>query len=180
MSNRLLPAVFLLFLSFFVIYIIVVTVFRLFFYYSLVSCLYTSSCESSIFLVGAEVGSHILSGNVFEPRALDELFPDWRDMGGPDGGGPPLETKVAEDKFLVLPSETSSLAIPNALLPSELHNEGNYIISLNLLVRWLGQKAEELGVEIYPGFSASEVVYREVGRFGIVYHANKLFVVSLT
>ncbi len=111
---------------------------------------------------GAEVGAHILSGNVFEPRALDELFPDWRTMGGPDAGGPPISTPVREDQFLVLPSATSSLRVPNILLPGELHNEGNYIISLNLLVRWLGQKAEELGVEIFPGFSASEVVYREV------------------
>jgi len=111
---------------------------------------------------GAEVGAHILSGNVFEPRALDELFPDWREMGGPDNGGPPVSTRVSEDHFLVLPNEEKSFEIPNVLLPGELHNEGNYIISLNLLVRWLGQKAEELGIEVYPGFSAAEVVYREV------------------
>jgi len=110
---------------------------------------------------GAEVGAHILSGNVFEPRALDELFPDWREMGGPDNGGPPVSTRVSEDHFLVLPNEEKSFEIPNVLLPGELHNEGNYIISLNLLVRWLGQKAEELGIEVYPGFSAAEVVYRE-------------------
>ncbi len=113
---------------------------------------------------GAEVGAHILSGNVFEPRALDELFPGWRAMGGPDSGGPPISTPVRDDQFLILPNATSSLRVPNVLLPGELHNEGNYIISLNLLVRWLGQKAEELGVEIFPGFSASEVVYREVSQ----------------
>ena len=110
---------------------------------------------------GAEVGAHVLSGNVFEPRALDELFPEWRDMGGPEAGGPPVSTPVREDHFLVLPNDSASFEVPNFLMPAELHNDGNYIISLNLLVRWLGQKAEELGVEIYPGFSAAEVVYRE-------------------
>ena len=69
---------------------------------------------------------------------------------------------MTEDKFLFLPNDKSSFSFPNFLLPAELHNEGNYVISLNLLVRWLGERAEELGVEIYPGFSASEVVYREV------------------
>ena len=105
---------------------------------------------------GAEVGSHILSGNVFEPKALDELFPDWKERGAP------LDTPVTADKFLVL-NETKGFNIPNVFLPQEQHNEGNYIISLGQLVRWLGQQAEELGVEIYPGFSASEVLYKEDG-----------------
>lgn len=105
---------------------------------------------------GAEVGAHILSGNVFEPKALDELFPDWQNMGAP------LETKAGSDRFLVL-SETSSIGLPNLLLPPQLHNDGNYIISLSKLVRWLAEQAEALGVEIYPGFAASLVLYDEEG-----------------
>jgi electron-transferring-flavoprotein dehydrogenase len=104
---------------------------------------------------GSEVGAHILSGNVFEPRALDELFPDWRTMDN----GPPIETEVKEDVFLVLPNETASVPIPSILHPPQLDNHGNYIISLSQLTRWLGEQAEELGVEIYPGFAASEVLY---------------------
>jgi electron-transferring-flavoprotein dehydrogenase len=105
---------------------------------------------------GAEVGSHIISGNVFEPRALDELLPNWKELGAP------LDTPVTEDEFLLL-SEKKSLQLPHILLPPEQHNDGNYIISLSKLVRWLGEQAEEAGVEIYPGFSASEVLYREDG-----------------
>lgn len=105
---------------------------------------------------GAEVGSHIVSGNVFEPRALDELLPDWKDLGAP------LDTPVTKDKFLLL-TEDKSLGLPHFLLPREEHNEGNYIISLSKFVRWMGEQAEEAGVEIYPGFSASEVLYREDG-----------------
>jgi len=105
---------------------------------------------------GSEVGSHILSGNVFEPRALEELFPDFANMENP----PPIDTPVNDDVFLAL-TETASVSIPNVLLPPQLHNEGNYIISLNQLTRWLGEQAEELGVEVYPGFAASEVLYGE-------------------
>ena len=109
---------------------------------------------------GSEIGAHILSGNVFETRALDELFPAWRtDKENP----PPLTTKAGEDRFLVLTGPTSSVPIPNFLLPPELHNHGNYIISLSQLTRWLANQAEALGVEIYPGFSASEVVYDSAG-----------------
>jgi len=108
---------------------------------------------------GAEVGAHILSGNVFEPRAMDELFPEWRTMDN----GPPIETEVKEDVFLVLPDDTHSVAIPQFLLPPTLHNDGNYIISLSKLARWLAEQAEELGVEVFPGFSASEVLYSEDG-----------------
>lgn len=108
---------------------------------------------------GSEIGAHILSGNVFDPRALKELLPDvddWasalRDMQSSHA------TPVTEDRFLVL-SETSSYTIPNFLLPSQLHNDGNFVISLGQLCRWLASIAEEMGVEIYPGFAASEVVF---------------------
>jgi len=108
---------------------------------------------------GSEIGAHILSGNVFDPRALKELLPDvddWasalRDMQSSHA------TPVTEDRFLVL-SETSSYTIPNFLLPSQLHNDGNFVISLGQLCRWLASIAEEMGVEIYPGFAASEVLF---------------------
>lgn len=104
----------------------------------------------------AEVGAHILSGNVFEPRALDELIPDWREQGAP------IETAVSHDRFFWL-TKDSHLEVPQGLMPKQLHNEGNYIISLSQLTRWLATKAEELGVEIYPGFSADEVLYDEKG-----------------
>jgi len=112
---------------------------------------------------GAEVGAHILSGNVFEPRAFDELFPDVDKSEVLDGeGNSVFNTPVEEDKFLFLTSEEKAApAIPNALLPSQLHNEGNYVISLGQLCRWMGAQAEELGVEIYAGFAASEVLYDE-------------------
>jgi len=106
---------------------------------------------------GSELGSHVLSGNVFETRALDELIPNWKELGAP------IETPVKEDAFHFL-TETASVQIPNPLLPPQLHNDGNYIISLSQLVRWLGTQAEELGVEIYPGFAASEVLYSEDGK----------------
>lgn len=106
---------------------------------------------------GSEVGSHILSGNVFEPRALDELLPNWREEYAESQGRTPV-TPVTTDSFLVL-SETGSVSIPHFLLPKELHNEGNYVISLGQLCRWLGEVAESLGVEVYPGFSASEILY---------------------
>jgi electron-transferring-flavoprotein dehydrogenase len=108
---------------------------------------------------GAEVGAHILSGNVFEPRALDELFPDWRTMDN----GPPMDTEAKDDEFLVL-SETGSLSIPHILHPPQLNNKGNYIISLSQMCRWLAEQAEELGVEIYPGFAADEILYGDDGQ----------------
>ena len=105
---------------------------------------------------GAEIGAHILSGNVFEPRALEELFPDYKSMENP----PPLDTPVLEDRFKYLHSATGGVVdIPTVLLPPQLHNDGNYIISLNQLVRWLATQAEGLGVELFPGFAASEVMY---------------------
>ncbi|XP_023750994.1 electron transfer flavoprotein-ubiquinone oxidoreductase, mitochondrial isoform X2 [Lactuca sativa] len=98
---------------------------------------------------GAEVGAHILSGNVFEPRALNELIPQWRDEETP------ISVSVSSDKFMLL---TEKHAIP---LPNPFDNKGNYVISLSQFVRWLGQKAEELGVEVYPGFAAKEILFDE-------------------
>ncbi|WP_418648613.1 electron transfer flavoprotein-ubiquinone oxidoreductase [Thauera butanivorans] len=102
---------------------------------------------------GSEVGAHILSGAVIEPRTLEELFPDWRERGAP------LNTAVREDRFMYL-TAGRSIKLPT---PPQMHNEGNYIVSLGNVVRWLGEQAEALGVEIYPGFAASEVLYHEDG-----------------
>ena len=104
---------------------------------------------------GSEVGAHILSGAVFEPRALNELFPDWKELGAP------LNTPVTHDDIYVLRSETTSTKVPDLFVPKTMHNEGNYIISLGNLCRWLAQQAENLGVEIYPGFAAQEVLFDE-------------------
>src|SRR5205085_9387904 len=98
---------------------------------------------------GSEVGAHILSGAVLEPRALDELIPGWGERGAP------LNTPASEDRFLYL-TQSRSLKLPT---PPQMHNRGNYIISLGNLCRWLATQAEELGVEIYPGFAAAEVLY---------------------
>ncbi|AWF81508.1 electron transfer flavoprotein-ubiquinone oxidoreductase [Microbulbifer sp. A4B17] len=106
---------------------------------------------------GSEVGAHILSGAVFEPTALNELFPDWKERGAP------LNTEVKGDDIYVLRSEENSIKVPNMFVPSTMHNEGNYIISLGNLCRWLGEQAENLGVEIFPGFAAAEVLYNEDG-----------------
>lgn len=105
---------------------------------------------------GAEIGAHILSGAVMDPKALAELFPNWQQDGAP------LNAPVSEDRVYVF-SEGGANRIPNALLPACLHNEGNYVISLGNVCRWLGQQAEALGVEIYPGFAGSEVLYDESG-----------------
>jgi electron-transferring-flavoprotein dehydrogenase len=105
---------------------------------------------------GSEVGAHILSGAVIDPRALNELFPDWKELGCP------LETPVTEDTFLVL-GEQGSVPLPNFLLPPMLRNHGMYIASLGNVCRWLAQQAEALGVEIYPGFACSDLTYREDG-----------------
>ena len=104
----------------------------------------------------AEIGAHILSGNVFETRALDELFPNWKDLKSP------IKTKVTKEKFLFL-SKTKSLSWPTWLLPKVQQNHKNYIISLANLCRWLSEQAESLGVEIFPGFPASEIIYHENG-----------------
>ena len=106
---------------------------------------------------GSEVGAHILSGAVFEPRALDELIPDWRDKGAP------LKTPVGEDRFRLL-TATRAYGLPVGLMPAQFQNHGNYIISLGNLCRWLGEQAEALGVEIFPGFAAAEVLTDDAGR----------------
>ena len=111
--------------------------------------------ELSVCLVekGSEVGAHILSGAVLEPRALDELIPDWRERGAP------LTTPVTEDRFLLL-TGSRAIRLPT---PPQMRNRGNYVASLGNLCRWLAGRAEELGVEIYPGFAAAEVLYDDVG-----------------
>src|ERR1700691_467790 len=103
---------------------------------------------------GSEVGAHILSGAVFETRALDELLPRWREEGAP------LKTPATEDSFLFL-TASRALRLPT---PPQMHNHGNYIISLGNLCRWLAQRAEALGVEIYPGFAGAEILYDGAGR----------------
>ena len=105
---------------------------------------------------GAEVGAHILSGAVMDPRALDELIPDWKEKGAP------LDTPVSEDRFIIF-SEKGGFRVPNALLPGCFLNHGNYIVSLGNLCRWLAQQAEALGVDIYPGFAGAEVLFNEDG-----------------
>lgn len=106
---------------------------------------------------GSEPGAHVLSGAVMDPRALTELFPDWAERGAP------LKQKVTRDEFLFL-SETSARSTPNALLPECFHNEGNYIISLGEVTRWLAQQAEALEVAIFPGFAAAEVLFGDNGE----------------
>lgn len=105
---------------------------------------------------GSEVGAHILSGAVIDPSSLTELLPDWKENGAP------LKTEVKKDKFFFL-KESSAFSFPNFLMPPLMSNHGNYIISLGNLTRWLAEQAEALGVEIYPGFAASEVLYNDDG-----------------
>jgi electron-transferring-flavoprotein dehydrogenase len=105
---------------------------------------------------GGELGAHILSGAVMDPRALNELFPNWKELGAP------LNTAVTEDRVLFL-TETKAIQTPNFMVPKALTNHGNYVISLANVVRWLGQQAEALGVEIFPGFPAAEVLYNDDG-----------------
>ncbi|WP_332814915.1 electron transfer flavoprotein-ubiquinone oxidoreductase [Ramlibacter sp.] len=114
---------------------------------------------------GSEPGAHILSGAIVDPRALSELIPDWQAMGAP------LNQPVTEDIFLFL-NETGATRTPNFLLPKNFGNHGNYIVSLANLVRWLAQQAEALGVEIFPGFPAAEVLYNEDGSVKGVATAN--------
>ena len=105
---------------------------------------------------GSEVGAHILSGAVVDPIALNELIPDWQEKGAP------LKTEVTDDRFYVL-GKAGALRLPNFLMPPLMNNHGNYAVSLGNVCRWLAMQAESLGVEIYPGFAASEVLYREDG-----------------
>ena len=105
---------------------------------------------------GSEIGAHILSGAVVDPIGLNELIPDWKEKGAP------LETQVTDDQFLFL-TKAGSYRFPNFLMPRLMNNHGNYIVSLGDVCRWLGQQAEALGVEIYPGFAGAEVLYNEDG-----------------
>ncbi|RJF92744.1 electron transfer flavoprotein-ubiquinone oxidoreductase [Noviherbaspirillum saxi] len=105
---------------------------------------------------GSEVGAHILSGAVMDPIAMNELFPNWKELGAP------LHTEVTEDRFLFL-TEKKATKTPDWMLPACFQNHGNYIVSLANVVRWLGQQAEALGVEIFPGFPAAEVLYNDDG-----------------
>lgn len=106
---------------------------------------------------GSEVGAHILSGAIFEPRALEELFPDWKELGAP------LNTPVTRDDIYMLTSAEKSSKVPGLFVPKTMHNDGNYIISLGNLCRWMAQQAENLGVEVYPGFAAQEALIDENG-----------------
>lgn len=116
--------------------------------------------EISVVVVekGAEIGAHILSGNVFEPRALDELYPDWKAMDAP------VKTTVVGDTIHYLTSNKRSIRVPGLFVPLPMHNKGNYIISLGRLCQWLGEQAEAAGVNLFPGFAASEVLYDDAGR----------------
>ncbi len=105
---------------------------------------------------GGELGAHILSGAVMDPKAITELIPNWKELGAP------LNTEVTEDRVLFL-TETKAYKTPNMLLPKCFENHGNYVISLGNVVRWLGQQAEALGVEIFPGFTGAEILYNDDG-----------------
>ncbi|MEK9971765.1 MAG: NAD(P)/FAD-dependent oxidoreductase, partial [Ferrovibrio sp.] len=106
---------------------------------------------------GSEVGAHILSGAVIDPIALNELIPDWKDKGAP------LNTAVTDDRFWIL-TEANHISVPNIAMPPLMNNHGNYIVSLGNVCRWLASQAEELGVEIFPGFAAAEVLYGDRGE----------------
>ena len=116
--------------------------------------------ELSVVVVekGSEIGAHILSGNVFESHALDELYPDWKEQGAP------VKTKVTGDRIHYLTGEKSAIRVPGMFVPLPMHNQGNYIISLGRLCQWLGEKAEAAGISVFPGFAASEVLFDDTGR----------------
>ena len=117
-----------------------------------------SGKEISVVVIekGSEVGAHIISGAVIDPIGLNKLIPDWQALGAP------VETKVTEDRFMFL-GPAGNITLPNFLMPPLMNNHGNYIVSLGALVKWLGEHAAGLGVEIYPGFAASEVLYNDDG-----------------
>jgi len=118
-----------------------------------------SNQEISVCVVekGSEVGAHIMSGAVIEPRALNELFPNWREKDAP------LITPVTQDQIFLLKDAQSATKVPNFLVPKPMHNEGNYVASVGNLCRWLAEQAEELGVEVFPGFAASHIIYNDEG-----------------
>jgi len=107
---------------------------------------------------GSEVGAHILSGAVLEPTALSELFPDWKERGAP------LNTPVIGDDILLMTNSEKAIKVPGFAAPKTMHNEGNYIVSLGNVCRWLAEQAEAMGAEIYPGFAAAEILFHEDGR----------------
>ena len=109
----------------------------------------------------AEIGGHILSGNVFQTTALDELIPDWKDKGAP------LGVKVTKDVLKFLVNEKLGIDIPSFVMPT-MQNHGNYIISLANLCRWLSEQAESLGVDIFPGFPAAEIIYKDERVAGVI------------
>ncbi|SEA26224.1 electron-transferring-flavoprotein dehydrogenase [Alkalimonas amylolytica] len=111
---------------------------------------------------GSEVGAHILSGAVFEPRALQELLPDWQSLGAP------LNTPVVHDDIYLLQSATQAKKLPGFAVPNTMHNSGNYIVSMGNVCRWLAEQAEQLGVEIFPGFPASELIIEDGVVKGII------------
>lgn len=111
---------------------------------------------------GSEVGAHILSGAVIEDRALAELFPNWKELGAP------LNTPVKGDEVYFLTSEEKAVKTPHWAIPKPMHNDGNYIVSLGNVSRWLGEQAENLGVEIYPGFPAAEYIVEDGAVKGII------------
>ena len=115
--------------------------------------------EVSVCLVekGSEVGAHILSGAILAPKSLNELLPDWQSMGAP------VTTPVTSDEYYMLTSAKARIALPKLIIPRPIHNKGNYAISLGNLCRWLGEQAEEMGVNVFPGFAASEVLYNDDG-----------------
>ena len=104
-----------------------------------------------------EVGAHILSGAVLEPRALNELIPDWQERAAP------LNTPVTSDTFYFYTGEQSAIKLPGFAIPRPTHNDGNYIVSMGNVCRWLAEQAEGMGVEVYPGFTASEILFDEEG-----------------
>jgi len=107
---------------------------------------------------GSEIGAHILSGNVFEPTGLNELFPDWEERGAP------VKTAVTGDRVHYLTSESAAMPVPGLFLPRPMHNHGNYIISLGQLCQWMAEQAEAMGVNVFPGFAASAILYDADGR----------------
>lgn len=136
----------------------------------------TAGTEISLCVVekGSEVGAHILSGAVFEPRALNELFPDWQKMQAP------VTASVTHDHIYLLKNETDAQKLPNFLVPKTMHNEGNYIVSIGNLCRWLATQAEQLGVEIFPGFTAAELLIEDnivkgviTGEMGVAHDGSQ-------
>ncbi|HVJ12890.1 MAG TPA: NAD(P)/FAD-dependent oxidoreductase, partial [Burkholderiales bacterium] len=120
------------------------------------------SAERSVCVLekGSEIGAHILSGAVMDPRALAELLPDWKENGAP------LNTPVSRDRFVFL-TETGKFDVPAFALPACFKNHGNYVVSLGNFCRWLGKQAEALGVEVFPGFAAAEVLYENDAVKGV-------------